>query len=44
MFKLTNETYEILNEIIKNENNSDYWQLRFENSSNKERNILRGCF
>lgn len=42
--KLTSEAYQVLNEIIDNENVPDYWAHRFANLNAREDSILRGCF
>ena len=42
--KLTSEAYQVLNEIIDNENVPDYWEHRFANLNIREDSILRGCF
>lgn len=42
--QITVEAYDLLKEIIDNENNGIYWKERFENLSIKEDIILRGCF
>ena len=44
MAKLSKEAYQILQEIIENENTSDYWGKRFTNLTKREDSILRGCF
>ena len=44
LVRLTQEAYEILNEIIDNEKAPDYWEHRFENLNIREDSILRGCF
>ena len=44
MVRLTQEAYQILNEIIDNEKVPNYWEHRFENLNNREDSILRGCF
>lgn len=44
MVRLTSEAYQILNEIIDNENVPDYWGRRFANLNTREDSILRGCF
>ena len=44
MVKLTPEAHQVLDEIINNETVPDYWKHRFENLSNREDNILCGCF
>ena len=41
---ISSESEEVLNKIIENENNSDYWRERFENLNKKEDIIIRGCF
>lgn len=44
MIKISKEASIVLQEIIENENISDYWRDRFYALSNKEDIILRGCF
>lgn len=41
---ISNESMQLLKDIIKNENSIQYWEKRFENLSVKEDVILRGCF
>lgn len=41
---ISEEAEKVLNEIIENEVNSDYWKNRFGDSSNKEDAVLMGCF
>ncbi len=38
------EAKNVLDEIISNEHNSDYWKNRFNGLSRKDDAILRGCF
>lgn len=42
--ELTDEAYELLVDILKHENEEDYWKNRFDGVSNREDAILRGCF
>lgn len=44
MTKISTEAFNVLQEIIENENISEYWIKRFSNLSNKNDTILRGCF
>lgn len=44
MIKISKESFKVLNEIIENEEISDYWEKRFANLSAREDSILRGCF
>lgn len=41
---ISSEAKNVLDEIISNENNSDYWKNRFKGLSRKDDVILRGCF
>ena len=41
---ISDEAESLLKEIVDNENASDYWKDRFENLSNRDDTILRGCF
>lgn len=41
---LSDEAESVFKEIIENENTPDYWKNRFENLSNRDDMILRGCF
>ena len=42
--KLSNEAYELLDEILEHETEKDYWKTRFKELSNRDDTILRGCF
>ena len=42
--EISEEAREIISEIIENESNDRYWGKRFDNLSNREDTILRGCF
>lgn len=44
MENISNEALKLLEDIIKNENSTQYWEERFKNLSIKEDGILRGCF
>lgn len=41
---LSDEAESVLKEIVDHEEISDYWKNRFENLSNRDDTILRGCF
>ena len=41
---LSDEAESVLKEIVDHEETSDYWKNRFENLSNRDDTILRGCF
>lgn len=41
---LSNEAQKLLKEILKHENDTPYWENRFNGLSSKEDAILRGCF
>ena len=43
METISNEALLVLEEIIKNENNPDYWKDRFDNLDPRNDAILRGC-
>lgn len=44
MIKISKEAYQVLKEIIDNENRPNYWRNKFDNLSHREDIILRGCF
>lgn len=44
MIKLSKEAYQVLQEIIENEDTPDYWEKRCTNLTKREDSILRGCF
>lgn len=44
MSEISEEAREILSEIIENESKDQYWEKRFNNLSNRENTILKGCF
>lgn len=44
MIRISKEAFNVLQEIIENENVTDYWKKRFHGLSNKDDSILRGCF
>ena len=41
---ISDEAESVFKEIIENENTPNYWKNRFENLSNRDDMILRGCF
>lgn len=41
---LSDEAESVLKEIVDHEETSYYWKNRFENLSNRDDTILRGCF
>lgn len=44
MEKVSQDSIQILKDIIENENNNQYWEKRFNALSSREDIILRGCF
>ena len=44
MIKLSKEAYQVLQEIIENEDTPDYWEKRCTNLKKREESALRGCF
>ncbi len=44
MDTVSEEALLVLEEILQNENNPDYWKTRFENLDTRNDAILRGCF
>jgi conserved domain protein len=44
MIKISKEAFNVLQEIIDNENIPDYWKDKFDDLSYKEDSALRGCF
>lgn len=44
MSEITEESREILSEIIEHEGDGQYWQKRFDSLSSRDDTILRGCF
>ena len=42
--RISKEAEELLMEILEHEQDSDYWKVRFDNLSNRDDIILRGCF
>ena len=41
---ISKEATGLLLEIVEHEEDANYWKARFENISNREDTILRGCF
>lgn len=44
MMDISKEASSVLTEIIENEENSQYWEKRFDMISERDDTILRGCF
>ena len=42
--RVSKEAEDVLVEILEHEHDGDYWKIRFDNLSNRDDIVLRGCF